>query len=443
MKELPVAFTERMKAMLGEDEFALYAESFDGDEVAVEVYERNLTLEDEFKVELNFVDSLGHWGTRSDDKKFIETAVQSGTNDYDLVFGTNVAMATMMYSGLFHNLCDVDPINFDHTWWMPDTVETYGIGEHVYGAQGDFGHSYYSGLGLIAYNVTLGENFGVPSAHGDLYKTVYDGKWTLDKMLEIATAYSEDNGDGVMNIGDDVFGLVSVTVPSRLFLFSQGHELITLNDTADGVVIPNAIDEKTITSYEKLYETFQTGTHPNCICLESYPHAEFASDKILLYTAYFAHLGSEEIRNMASEYMIMPMPKYDEDQDDYITPFSTSVGMALIPVTAVDSDTSGMILEYMGYLGEKNICPVYVEQTLKLKYATDPKVMEMVQFIIDRAAFTLTQAMIWNCEAGANFRNMYAFGELNTVGSPNVASFYSSYRRVWQKQLDNICKGLE
>ena len=155
----------------------IYADSFDGDEVAVEVYERNLTLEEDMKVELNFIDSLGDWGTRGNDKKFIETAVQSGANDYDLVFGTNVAMATMMYSGLFYNLCDVESINFDHTWWMPDTVETYGIGgDHIYGLMGDITHSYYGQLGFMALNTTLAENFGVEAQFGNLYDIVYNGK---------------------------------------------------------------------------------------------------------------------------------------------------------------------------------------------------------------------------------------------------------------------------
>ena len=263
------------------------ADSFDGDEVSVEVYERNLQIEDTFKVEMNYIDSLGGWSARAENRKFLESAVQAGTNDYDLVIGSNVVMATIMYSGLFHNLCDIDSINFDHSWWMPNTVDVYGIGDHIYGAMGDFGHSYYSGLGLIAYNATLGENFGVENTHGNLYDVVYNGQWTLDKMLEIATAYGEDNGDGTMIIGDDVFGCVTITVPSRLFLFSLGHELITLNETEDGVVLPNALDEKTIASYEKLYAVFSpAGTSPNCICVESYPHDSFASDKILLYSAY-------------------------------------------------------------------------------------------------------------------------------------------------------------
>jgi hypothetical protein len=281
-------------------------------------------------------------------------------------------MATVMYSGLFYNLCEVDTINFDHSWWMPNTVETYGIGEHVYAAQGDFGHSYYSGLGLIAYNVTLGESFGVENAHGNLYDTVYSGKWTLDKMLEIGTAYGQDNGDGAMTFGDDVFGCVVTNVPSRLFLFSLGHELITLNETEDGVKIPTSLDEKTISSYERLYAAFPqngSGTFPNCIAVQSGADAPFAEDKILMYTAYFMNLGTEEVRNMTSEYMIMPMPKYDENQANYVAEISHLASVFAIPATTRTDigsmERTGHILEYMAFKSNEILLPVYYDEVLK------------------------------------------------------------------------------
>ena len=426
----------------------IIADSFDGDEVTVAIYERNLATEEAFKTTMNYVGSFSNWSGRSTDKKFLEAAVQAGTNDYDMVVGSSVAMATMMYSGLFHNLCDVEAIDFDHSWWMADTVETYGIGgDHVYGAMGDITFSYYSNLGLIAANMTLVNNFGVEATHGNLYDLVYNGKWTLDKMLEIGAAYGEDNGDGIMTLGDDVFGLGTSGVPSRLFLFSLGHELITLNDTADGVVIPEAVDERTIASYEKLYAAFPkggTGSSPNYVYDANIAplNVAFSEDKLLMYTSYFSYLGTEEVRNMVSEYMIMPMPKYDEMQEDYVTPFATGVSMVLIPVTAVEAEESAMVMEYMGYQGQQDITPVYIEQTLKLKYASDPQVMDMVQYIIDRSAFTLTQALIWNCESGY-FRNVYCFGDLNCVGSPNIASYYKTYRRVWQKNLNDLCADLQ
>ena len=112
--------------------------------------------------------------------------------------------------------------------------------------------------------------------------------------------------------------------------------------------------------------------------------------------------------------------------------------MVMIPTTAADEDLSGMVFEYMGYLGQKDITPVYIEQTLKLKYAADPQVMEMVQYIVDRSSYTLTAVLIWNFEAGAQMRNMYAFGSLNIVGSPNITSTYSTYRRAWKKELTNL-----
>ena len=420
----------------------IVVDAYDGDEVAVAIYERNMAIEENFKTTINYVGSFTNWNSKADDKKFLEAAAQAGTNDYDMVYGAAIAMSTMMYSGLFHNLSDLEPINFDHTWWMKDIPGTYGIGDHIYGVMGDISRSYYAYLGMIAVNTTLAENFDVQTAHGDLYQMVYDGKWTLDKMIEIGTGYGEDNGDGVMTLGDDVFGFIVKGVNGRLFLFSFEHEFITRNETGDGVVIPNALDEKTINSYEKLYEICPkagTGISPYCTYDTGAATLNaFAEDKLLMYTATFSDLGAENIRNMASEYMILPMPKYDENQEDYITPFATGVAMALIPTTAVDAENSAKVMEYMGYYGEKNITPVYIEQTLKLKYASDPQVMEMVQYIIDRSAFTLTQVLIWNTSG----YNLYAFGALNAVGSPNVASYYGSYRRVWQKQLNDLLKDL-
>jgi len=275
----------------------------------------------------------------------------------------------------------------------------------------------------------------------EVYQNCVDSCVTILCEVEYSNGFYTQTGESLGS------GFIIKGVNGRLFLFSFEHEFITRNETGDGVVIPNALDEKTINSYEKLYEVCPkagTGISPYCTYDTGTATLNaFAEDKLLMYTATFSDLGAENIRNMASEYMILPMPKYDENQDDYITPFATGVAMALIPTTAVDAENSAKVMEYMGYYGEKNITPVYIEQTLKLKYASDPQVMEMVQYIIDRAAFTLTQALIWNCDAGANFRNMYCFGSLNAVGSPNVASFYSSYRRVWKKQLDTLVEGLQ
>ena len=417
-----------------------YAESFDGDEVAVEVYERNLAVEENLGVKINFIESdNGTFAARSDFRKQVENAVQAGTNDYDLVTGMSVALSTMMFSGLFYDFNEIETIDLGHSWWMKDATETYGIDDKVFGMVGDIAHSYYSCLGIMAANTNLLDKFGVAAQYGSLYDLVYDGKWTLDKLLEIGAAYGEENGDGNMVLGDDVFGFVSRSVPTRLFMYSFGIELIQRE--ADGsVALVEALDEKTINSYQKLYDALNMNKYSN---IANEPSKDkivkhFADNKAMIIQAYFSDLGSESIRNMESEYMVLPQPKYDENQDDYIVPLATEAAMVMIPTTASDEELSGKVFEYMGYLGEKDITPVYIEQTLKLKYAADPQVMEMVQYIVDRSSYTLTAVLIWNFEAGAQMRNMYAFGSLNIVGSPNITSTYSTYRRAWKKELTNL-----
>ena len=82
-----------------------WAESFDGDEVAVEVYERNLALEEDLGIKINWIESdKGTFADRGEFQKQIENVAQAGTKDYDLVAGMSVALSTMMFTGLFYDL---------------------------------------------------------------------------------------------------------------------------------------------------------------------------------------------------------------------------------------------------------------------------------------------------------------------------------------------------
>lgn len=425
-------------------------DSTSGDEVSAKVHERNLNVEETFGVTLNFINNINTWNTRAEDLQYIQNVVASGGNDFDMVLGINVAMATMMYTGCFHNLSDVNTINMDHDWWMANTEESYGIGGKVYGLMGDIAHSLYSNTSLIALNTTLADKFGVSSTYGDLYDMVYDGKWTLDKMIEIGAAYGEDNGDGVMTIGEDTFGLLVLQVPSRLFAYAFDIDIIQRNADNTGVVLPEQLDEKVVNSYEKLYDVLPKtiiGSKPYIAPSNKTAdvQAAFGNGKSLMIAAYFSYLGKDVIKNqMTDDYMLLPMPKYDEAQDDYRSPIATTAGMVLIPLTAVDAEKSGMIMEYMAYYGQQNIVPVYINNTLKLKYAADEKVSGMVDYILERSQFNLTQVLCFNCESGdMKMSNMYAFGNLNKVESPAINSFYQTYRDGWQGDLDAICAGLK
>lgn len=219
------------------------ADSFAGDEVSIEVYERTLKLADAFKLEVNLIEGPGSFGKRGEFKKSIERANEAGTYDYDMAVNMTSAMSTMLYSGLFADLTTLESLDLDHSWWITDAADTYGVNGAVYGIVGDIAHSYYSMQSIMALNTSLAEKLGVTKDYGDLYQLVYDGKWTLDKMLEIGHTYGEDvDGDQAMTLGNDVFGLVGRNVPSRMFMFGFGEEFFTRDDE-DLVVLSEAMSE--------------------------------------------------------------------------------------------------------------------------------------------------------------------------------------------------------
>lgn len=416
----------------------VYATEEDKDDVSAAVYKRNQTVEDIFNLELSLKEGPGNFYERADFQAWLYNAYMSGGETYDLVFGMSAGVSCYMFSGIYANLIDLEgSVDLRHDWWMSSMTENCVVNGELYGLLGDTCHSDYAYLGLIVCNKSLIDSFGVEDKYGKLYDMVYNQEWTVDKMLEIGRDYGRDvDGDGMV-VGEDVFGLMTQNVPSRLFLFSCGLELITRNDKGT-VSIPTALDQRIIDLYDKLYDVFQRGSEVNIGFEASYVKSNqyFSQNQVMMFTSYFMELGKPVIRDMNNDYVLLPMPKYDSLQEDYITPVATEAGMVLIPVTAVDIDFSAKVMEFYGYYGKKIITPVYRDNILSIRYAGNPENSKMVTFILDKSYYGLTQLLIWGCET-PQFRNLFAFGSIN-IGGEGINTTYRGAYAGWQGELDKM-----
>ena len=77
------------------------------------------------------------------------------------------------------------------------------------------------------------------------------------------------------------------------------------------------------------------------------------------------------LRDMKSDYGIIPYPKYDENQDGYYTFQHDQIGLFTIPVTSTKKDMAGAVLEAMSSESSKTVVPSYYEVALKSKYSRD------------------------------------------------------------------------
>ena len=94
---------------------------------------------------------------------------------------------------------------------------------------------------------------------------------------------------------------------------------------------------------------------------------------------------SPELRGMETEYGILPIPKFDEDQEEYYSlahDLFTVYGV-VSSVNSIDLDNVGAVMEAMAIESYKVVTPAYYEVALKGKYSKDPQSWEMLDMIMN------------------------------------------------------------
>ena len=112
---------------------------------------------------------------------------------------------------------------------------------------------------------------------------------------------------------------------------------------------------------------------------------KFANDTTLFLCGFFLQAFGEDLRGMSSEYGIVPYPKYDETQDDYISTVHNSAFVVGVP-TDIGEDKMEAItacIEAQGYQNYRDVMPAFYETALKVKYIGDDENSEYAVRMID------------------------------------------------------------
>ena len=106
----------------------------------------------------------------------------------------------------------------------------------------------------------------------------------------------------------------------------------------------------------------------------------FNSNKALFYSHTMFYM--DHLRDIESDFGIIPYPKYDETQDNYGNLVSAWHSQFLcVPITAANVKRSGVILEELAYKGKELLTPAYYDKTLNGQYVRDADSSEMLDII--------------------------------------------------------------
>lgn len=351
-----------------------------GDVIERAVYQRNMAVQDRFKVIISVVDKNGGWEQRSEFLGVVRGEAMGGGGGYDLVSTHSVYLGWMAVEGLAMDMATLPEINFAKAWWNQNLYDEININGHVYFMQGDICSTLYEYIQVLFVNETKFESFFKEDGIDKIYEYVDNGTWTWDKLMQ----YSVDYGT-LGNTEVTEYGLAMNIHSWRASFFSQDATLYTRTENGD-LTLQSAPTTKFIDVVEKMVDFYANENIRLLVGDWSTGAAtlnkDFSGGNVLFYPQTLGE-AANLAKSMSDTYGIVPLPKYDELQEKYYTICRDTVSSVMVMTTADDPTMSGVITEALSMYGYNIVTPEYYETALKVRYFDDPKYGEILDMIRD------------------------------------------------------------
>ncbi|MBQ2733741.1 MAG: extracellular solute-binding protein [Clostridia bacterium] len=385
------------------------------------VYMRNTAVEEELGVN---IETIYEYGSNVGLQRVAQDATtQDGA--YDALLLNSYDVAALAHQDYLADLYENDRLDLGMSYWDQAANKQLTINKKLYFTTGDISFNDKEYTFSVMFNKELARDRGI----GDLYALVDAGKWTFDAFAEAARKVSEDlNGDDTMD-SRDRYGLVLWDDTILPMLAASDIRILTLNDGIPELTLNN---EVTIDIVEKY-----VGLARESCCI-NFQHMTggvswqdmFTGGQALFLLEYFKALPY--FRDTKLEYGMLPFPKYNEEQSDYLSGISVwHTSFYALPEFASDAEFSGAVTESLAAHSETLVTPAYYEKTLVGRYVTDEESGAMLDIIFDNRVFDLGL--------------YYKTGSLNSTlivmlrnKQSDFSSQYAKYANVAKLQLDQL-----
>ncbi len=365
---------------------SVMAEELTGETVNDAIFERTQRTEEFLNVKVSEI-------SNSDSTAKIKADVKAGMTDYDVALCTLMTSFSVALEGNTYDLNTInDNVDFSNVWWDTNSVNDLTINKKLYLISSDFDTTRLDSIRSMFFNKKLIEDLKLENP----YDLVDSGKWTLDKFAAMCKAGESDlDGDGVMT-DNDRYGWVTYT-GIMMDLLSCASNYSYIEKDRDGKLVSGVSDESFYDCYMKLYDIMwntntvfdsqgsRTSAYRRGLS-DRILEALFAEDKGVFYSECLAWFRS--MREMESDFGIVPPPKANEDQDRYysvmINPF-----MQQIPVTNTETGRTLNVLDVLAAASHDTVVDAYVNVTLGGKVARDADTVRMMHLVFDELRYNL------------------------------------------------------
>ena len=321
--------------------------------------------------------------------------------EFDIATPYMTTAAPLITEDLFYDLYEFsDIINFDAPYWDQNADTDLSMGGKLYMTTGDFS--------LLTMDVTHCMIFSkkVLNDHHleSPYELVAQGKWTIDKMLEMARAVTAES-DGVDGITyTDTIGLFINYNYSNSLYIGAGEKFVEKDPSGVPQLAFEGDRQAEVAS--KIFDLF----HDDAVIYDEGFNAQAiadgfkncywaARDRMATDNALFVTISLSDVLNLASydaNFGMLITPKYTEDQDRYYSYISVIKATGcVIPSSHQNPEKCALALEAINAASTETVKRDYYERIFKLQKARDQEDSDMLDTIFASRVYDIGSIYNW------------------------------------------------
>ena len=405
-----------------------------GDVINDSIVQMTRQVEEALNIKLEFFEMLN--ADRNNVEK-ITTPIYAGEDEIQLAMPLTVGLAKLLaVPSMLTDLKDIPTLDLTHSWWDQNSIEEYNIGGKQYTAVGDICFFAKAAPIVNFFNKQLLAEHKLENP----YQLVYDGKWTLDKMIEMSTAAARDlNGNQEVDI-DDCFGLIGERSGVPYFMVGCGVDFSKRGK--DDTIEMTLYSEHATNVLEKLIPFMRTKN----ICMNDTDWKHDVSVFTEVFTPTFMGnrslffsnqlLMALDFRAMEADFGVLPMPKYDAAQKEYHSTTNTYWrDNVVVPVTNGDLEMTGHVIDAMGYYSQQLVTPAFIDTTVLGKSVRDDDSANMIQIIYDTMQYDIARLFDWG---GIRDKLMKMFDAASTNFASEYAAIEPNIKAAMEKTMEEL-----
>lgn len=391
---------------------------------------RNNYIEEKYKVKL---ESYAVGGERNGGQMLtaIREEALSEQGLFDVVYSSLYDAVSLASEGAFYDLSELPHINLQAPWWDEKALDNLSLANRTFFAIGDISIQINDTLPVILFNKQMVKDGGLDNP----YDLVKSGKWTLDKFEEMAKGIYKDNGDSVIDI-KDTFGIGGQNDTMYNLFYNTGGRSFELDKSGNPQI--SFMNDKNVSAFTKIYnimndkQVFMSANYyANIPGFKESPVEyivdAFTAGRMLFYAEGMLHVP--EMRDSLVDFGLLPLPKYDEDQEDYYHLLGAwGATVVAIPRSNKNEKNTALIVEALAAESKNTLAKAYYEKILRYRNTRDNESEAMLDIIINTKSIDMGFAYRWG-----NLPSILV--EMLNMGEPNFASMYEAREEVAKTEM--------